>query len=68
MNMNTNQSPRILVIDDEPDLLANCQMILAREGYEVRTLNDSLRAEQVMTEFDPDLLITDLMIPNREGM
>ncbi|MCB9367122.1 MAG: sigma-54-dependent Fis family transcriptional regulator [Calditrichaeota bacterium] len=66
--MNMTKLSRVLIVDDEPDLLANCQMILSREGYEVRTMTDSLHVEQAVSEFDPDLLITDLMIPNRDGM
>lgn len=62
------QVPRILVIDDEPDLLENCKMILSRESYDVLTLNDGQQLDRVLSEFDPDLVITDLMIPNRDGM
>lgn len=60
--------PRILVIDDEPDLLENCRMILMREGYDVRTMTNGLTLEQVLSEYDPDVLITDLMIPQKDGM
>ncbi len=61
-------APRILVIDDEPDLLENCRMMLTREGYDVRTQTDGLNLDKVLSEYDPDLLITDLMIPQRDGM
>ncbi len=61
-------TPRILVIDDEPDLLDNCRMMLTREGFDVRTQTDGLNLDKVLSEYDPDLLITDLMIPQRDGM
>jgi DNA-binding NtrC family response regulator len=60
--------PRILVIDDEPDLLENCRMILTREGFDVRTQTNGLNLDKVISEFDPDVLITDLMVPQRDGM
>ncbi len=60
--------PRILVIDDEPDLLDNCRMILTREGYDVLVKTDGIDLDKILSEYDPDLLITDLMIPQRDGM
>jgi DNA-binding NtrC family response regulator len=60
--------PRILVIDDEPDLLDNCRMILTREGYDVRTATDGLALDMLLSDYDPDVLITDMMIPQRDGM
>lgn len=60
--------PRILVIDDEPDLLENCRMILTRAGYDVQTQLDGNNLERVLSDYDPDLLITDLMIPRYDGM
>jgi len=59
---------RILVIDDEPDLLDNCNMMLRREGHDVRTCTDSRELEKHLSEFDPDLVVTDMMIPHRDGM
>ncbi|MBK6765631.1 MAG: hypothetical protein IPG71_04655 [bacterium] len=47
------QVPRILVIDDEPDLLENCRMILSRETYDVLTLNDGQQLDRALAEFDP---------------
>lgn len=63
-----SNTPRILVIDDEPDLLENCRMILMREGYDVRTMTNAEGLDTVLSEYDPDALITDLMIPQKDGM
>lgn len=60
--------PRILVIDDEPDLLDNCRMILTREGYDVHTATDGMSLESLLSDYGPDVLITDMMIPQRDGM
>lgn len=68
MTQDMKHVPRILVIDDEPDLLENCRMILSRAGYDVLTKSDGNDLDKTLSEYDPDLLITDLMIPQRDGM
>lgn len=58
---------KILVVDDDPDILEAVALILESQGYEVITARDgieglaSLRAEQ------PDLMILDLMMPKMDG-
>jgi DNA-binding NtrC family response regulator len=59
--------PRILVIDDEPDMLDNCRLMLSREGYEIFTLQDSRELARALGESDPDLVLTDLMLPGKDG-
>ncbi len=59
---------RILVIDDEPDMLENCQLMLAREGYAIHTLADSRKLATALETADPDLVLTDLMIPGKNGI
>lgn len=59
---------RILVIDDEPDMLENCRLMLSREGYDVATLADSRDLPKAMDTFDPDVVLTDLMLPGKDGM
>lgn len=63
-----NKLSRILVIDDEPDMLENCDLILAREGYQVATLSDSTKVSQALDQFDPDLVLTDLTLPGKDGI
>lgn len=59
---------RILIIDDTPDNLVLLSAILRASGYGcVRTLCDSRRARDVIRDFSPDLLITDLMMPGLSG-
>jgi len=62
------ERPRILVIDDEPDMLENCTLILSREGYDIHTLQDSRDLTHAIAQSDPDLVLTDLMMPGRDGM
>ena len=59
---------RILVIDDEPAMLENCERLLAQEGYACTTLTDPLRFRQVAAEVEPDVIVTDLRMPGADGM
>jgi len=59
---------RILIVDDEPDMVENCARILKREGYECLTANDGRRALEILESTQPDLLLTDLKMPGLDGM
>jgi phosphoribosyl 1,2-cyclic phosphodiesterase/CheY-like chemotaxis protein len=58
---------KILVIDDDADILALRRMRLQAEGYEVRGLGDGSAAMEAMADFRPDLVILDLIMPNISG-
>lgn len=59
---------RILVVDDEPDLTRLLKLQLEAEGYyEVREENDSTLVLQAAREFDPDLIVLDIMMPQVDG-
>ena len=60
---------RILVIDDEPSIVKVVTTILARAGYQhVHGLTDGLLAETTMRKVEPDLILLDLRMPNRDGL
>jgi len=59
---------RVLVVDDEPDMVENCARILKREGYEVLTATDPRRGLVMLESERPDLLLTDLKMPEIDGM
>jgi len=59
---------RILVIDDEPAMLENCDRLLSSEGFECSTLADPSRFRQVAAAFEPDVVVTDLRMPGTDGM
>jgi DNA-binding NtrC family response regulator len=59
---------RILVVDDEPDMLANCRRILERAGHECLAADNGVRGLEVLEAQRPDLLITDLKMPGLDGM
>jgi putative two-component system response regulator len=60
---------RILVIDDEPSIVKVVTAILNRAGYpHVHGLTDGLLAETTMRKVQPDLILVDLRMPNRDGL
>jgi DNA-binding NtrC family response regulator len=59
---------RVLVLDDEPDMVENCARILKRAGYHCLTATDPHRALALVEAERPDLLLTDLKMPGLDGM
>src|SRR5580765_5242362 len=58
----------VLIVDDEPDMVENCARILKREGYECLAAHDGRRALEILESARPDLLLTDLKMPELDGM
>ncbi len=63
-----NEQPRILVIDDEPQLIRVLRTGLKSRGYEVRGAADGEAGLETFSEWHPDLVITDLAMPNVDGL
>ncbi|HOX82867.1 MAG TPA: response regulator transcription factor [Chryseolinea sp.] len=59
---------RILVVDDDRDILELLEYNLEREGFKVKTLEDSSNAIDVANDFLPDLIILDIMMPHPNGI
>ena len=59
---------RVLLVDDDWDILELLEYNLEKEGFKVRTLEDSLQAVDVAKEFSPDLIILDIMMPHPNGI
>ena len=58
----------ILVVDDESQITRVLRMALSGHGYNVRTAGDGVEALEVMQQWTPDLVITDLSMPNMGGL
>lgn len=58
---------RVLVVDDEPDVLLLCRVNLEFEGYEVVEASDGVEALEQMRATDPDLVLLDVMMPRLDG-
>lgn len=61
-------SGRILIVDDEPANVLLLESILEHVGGEMRGLNDSRLVEQVFAEFEPDIVLLDLHMPDPDGL
>ena len=59
---------RVLVVDDEPEMVENCTRLLRRAGYRVLSTTDSERALALLESERPDLLLTDLKMPGIDGL
>lgn len=59
--------PRILIVDDEPNIVLALEMLMKREGYETRTVGDGERAVEAAETFRPDLILLDVMMPRMDG-
>lgn len=58
----------MLVVDDDYDILDLLEYNLEKEGYKVKTLDDSHQAIEVAKKFLPDLIILDIMMPHPNGI
>lgn len=58
----------ILIIDDDPATTRLLEILLTREGYNIQTENLSTNAVQVTKDFNPNLIILDLMMPGTDGL
>ncbi len=58
---------RILVVDDDPELLALLQALLEAHGFAVSTASDGASALQVLPQVAPDLIILDILMPGMDG-
>ena len=59
---------RVLVVDDEPDMLENCARILKKVGHQCLTATDPNVALALVETERPDLMLTDLKMPGMDGM
>ncbi len=59
---------KILIADDEPDILEIISYNLTREGYETHTAKNGLEAIEKAKLINPDLIILDVMMPRKTGM
>lgn len=58
----------ILVVDDEPQITRVLRTALSVHGYNVHTAGDGDEALEIMREWSPDLVVTDLAMPNMAGL
>lgn len=59
---------RVLVVDDDPDIVDYLGFFLGDEGYEVSTAGRSSAALNALDEFEPDAVILDVVLPGKSGL
>jgi two-component system alkaline phosphatase synthesis response regulator PhoP len=61
-------APKVLVVDDEPDIVEILRYNLEKDGYQVQAAYNGRQGVQVAKKFKPDLVIMDIMMPEMDGV
>lgn len=61
-------SHRILIADDEPNMLLSLEFLMTRAGFEVSTANDGQAALDAIEAAPPDLVLLDILMPKKSGL
>ncbi|MBK9236163.1 MAG: response regulator [Rhodoferax sp.] len=60
-------SHRILIADDEPNIVVSLEFLMKREGFDVQVAVDGEAALQAIAQQVPDLILLDIMLPKKDG-
>jgi two-component system alkaline phosphatase synthesis response regulator PhoP len=66
--MSTSSKQKILIVDDEPDILELIEYNLKKEGYQVYTARNGQEAVAEAKKVQPDLIVLDIMMPKMDGI
>jgi DNA-binding response OmpR family regulator len=58
---------RVLIADDEPNIVISLEFLMEQAGYETRIARDGQEAVDLAASFRPDLLLLDIMFPVKSG-
>jgi DNA-binding response OmpR family regulator len=58
---------RILIVDDEPNIVVSLEFLLRQKGYETQVARDGEEALAAVESFRPDLVLLDVNVPRRDG-
>lgn len=58
---------KILIVDDEPSIVISLEFLMAQNGYDVFVARNGEQALDLIPEINPDLILLDVMLPNRSG-
>ena len=58
---------RILIADDEPNIVVSLEFLMRQRGYEVKVVQNGEEALRAVAEFGPDLVLLDVMMPRMSG-
>ena len=63
-----DKMPKVLVVDDDPDLVAICSLVLESEGYAVECALNGVEAVDKAQKSDVDVMLLDVMMPALDGL
>ena len=58
---------KVLIVDDEPNIVLSLEFLMKQQGYETRVARDGDEALAEVERFRPDLVLLDVMLPRRDG-
>ena len=58
---------KILIVDDEPNIVISLEFLMKKEGFAVAVANDGDEALGLVASFNPDLVLLDVMMPKKSG-
>jgi len=58
---------KVLIADDEPNIVVSLEFLMKQKGYTVRVVTDGEQALNAVGEFGPDLVLLDVMMPRMSG-
>ena len=58
---------KILIVDDEPNIVISLEFLMKKEGFEIAVANDGEEALVKVASFGPDLMLLDVMMPKKSG-
>ena len=58
---------KILIVDDDQNICELLRLYIEKEGFDVRIANDGRRALEIFEEYNPDLIMLDIMLPELDG-
>jgi len=62
-----NMSKKILIVDDEPNIVISLEFLMKKEGFEVAVAGEGEEALAKVASFSPDLVLLDVMMPKKSG-
>jgi CheY-like chemotaxis protein len=60
--------PKVLVVDDDPDIAGICSLVLESEGYDTEIAGNGVDAYDLITTQGPDVVLLDAMMPVMDGL
>lgn len=66
--MKDKKGKKIIIVDDEPSIVRLLERILAEDGYDIKTSDDPINVLEMLNDFNPNIIISDIRMPNMTGI